>query len=55
MNSEARICPICGSADIIKKDGEWFCKSCDTYFYDKVANDEQKIGFISRKVMLKLI
>ena len=49
MTLNERICPICGSSQLVKKDGEWYCKSCDTFLFDKVESDEQKITFISRK------
>lgn len=49
MALDMRICPICGSTEIVKKDGEWYCKSCDTFLYDKFDSEEKRVVFLSRK------
>lgn len=33
MNTGVRVCPVCGSNHIVKKDGDWFCESCGTFLF----------------------
>ena len=48
MNIGVRVCPICGSNNIVKKDGEWFCESCGTFLFDKAEADNEKVIFLAR-------